>query len=65
MNYRIKDIIGKRTVYRYNDNEISMLYYDRKNIKIPCACHKSNTMGVTCGAGTAYTSGSPEFISDF
>ena len=28
-------------------------------------CNKSNTTGATCGAGTAYTSGAPEFIPDF
>ena len=27
-------------------------------------CKKSNTMGATCGVGTAYTSGAHEFISD-
>ena len=28
-------------------------------------CNKSNTMGATCGAGTAYPSGAPEFTPVF
>jgi hypothetical protein len=28
-------------------------------------CNKSNTTGATCGAGTAYPSGAPEFTSGF
>jgi hypothetical protein len=27
--------------------------------------HKSNMTGATCGAGTAYASGEPEFTPDF
>jgi len=28
-------------------------------------CNKSNTTGATCGAGTAYPSGAPEFTHGF
>jgi len=41
-----------------NYNQVLFKTYDR-------VCKKSNTTGSTCGPGTAYSSGEPEFISCF
>ena len=44
----------------HNNNPVlsSFITYNR-------ICNKSYTMGVTCGAGTAYPYGAPEFTSGF
>ena len=44
----------------YNHNPVPSLFVTYHRI-----CNKSNTTGVTCGAGNAYPSGAPEFTTVF
>ena len=51
-------------IYNCINGDIDLAFYSEL-LSSFVICNKGNGVGVTCGGGTAYPSGAPEFIPQF
>jgi hypothetical protein len=57
--------IHRRLYFELNNEIIESSLGSLCEQEVNWVCNKSNTTGATCGAGTAYPSGAPEFTHCF